>query len=143
MIKDGKDLNVSNYSMASFTYKLGSAFFAFLLWGSWAWYANGANGEWTTLLTAIAQGISSFIVTLVLVELVMRLYHLFKHPLARILLSALIVTMLSASLLLFIHLGVGTKQILQTIIPPSTVAFLFCLYTSIKVHKLNAKGSFK
>jgi hypothetical protein len=136
-----EETGVSLYVGASRRYKLGSALMAFLLWGSWAWYANGADNEWHTLLSAIAQGSSSFFITLGLVALVSRLYHHFEHPLARVWLPAVIVTIFSSSLLLVVHLGVGTQQILQTILPPSTVAFLFCLFTSVKMQKNNTTGS--
>lgn len=124
----------------SLTYKLGSALSAFILWGSWAWYVNGADNEWHTLLSAIAQGSSSFLITLGLVALVTRLYNHFEHPLARVWLPALIVTAFSSSVLLVVHLGVGTQQIIQTILPPSTVAFLFCLFTTIKMQKTIRQG---
>ncbi len=124
----------------SHIYKFGSALSAFVLWGSWAWYVNGADNEWHTLLSAIAQGSSSFLITLGLVALVTRLYNHFEHPLARVWLPALIVTAFSSSVLLVVHLGVGTQQIIQTILPPSTVAFLFCLFTTIKMQKTIRQG---
>jgi hypothetical protein len=122
-------------------YKLVSALAAFLLWGGWAWYVNGADGEWHTLLTALAQGTSSFLITLVLVALVTRLYHAFEHPLARLWLPSLVTVALSVSMLFLVHLWVGTGQILYTILPPSTVAFLFCLFTTIKIQKSDSTGS--
>jgi hypothetical protein len=132
---------VSVYVRTSRLYKLGSALMALLLWGSWAWYVNGADSEWHTLLSAIAQGSSSFLITLGLVALVTRLYNHFEHPLARVWLPAVIVTTFSSSVLFVVHLGVGTQQIIQTILPPSTVAFLFCLFTSVKMQKNNTTGS--
>lgn len=124
---------------ASGLYKLVSAAAAFVLWGGWAWYINGADGEWNTLLTAFAQGASSFLITLVIVALVTRLYHFFTHPLARVWLSAIVTVTLTASLLVLVHHLVGTGQLLYTILPPSSVAFLFCLFTSIKLY--NSRSS--
>lgn len=125
----------------SSVYKFGSALAAFLLWGGWAWYVNGANSEWSTFLTAMAQGVSSFFITLVLVAQVTHLYNSFRHPLARLLSPSLVVVMLSSSLLLLIHLWVGTQYLLYTIAPPSTVAFLFCLFTTIKLLGTESTGS--
>lgn len=122
-------------------YKLGSALAAFLLWGGWAWYVNGADSEWNTLLAALAQGTSSFLITLVLVALVTRLYNAFEHPFARLWLPALVLVVLSSSLLLLVHLWVGTEELLYTILPPSTVAFMFSLFTTIKMHKTVQTGS--
>ena len=117
-------------------YKIGSALLAFLLWGGWAWYVNGADDDWHTLLTALAQGTSSFLITLVLVALVTRLYHVFEHPVARLWLPTLVTVALSVSMLILVHLWVETDKLFFTILPPSTVAFLFCMFTTFKLQKL-------
>lgn len=139
----GKDREVlvSALVRTSGAYKFGSALSAFILWGGWAWYINGANNEWHTFVTALAQGLSSFFITLALVAVVTRLYHIFEHPLARLWLPALVTVALSVSLLLLVHLWVGTGELLFTIFPPSTVAFLFCLFTTFKIHKTESTGS--
>ncbi len=132
---------MSVHARTSGAYKLGSALAAFLMWGGWAWYVNGADSEWSTLVTALAQGTSSLLITLVLVAMVTRLYHLFEHPLARWWLPTLITITLSVTMLLLVHLWVGTRQIFYTILPPSTVAFLFCLFTTFKIQKADSAGS--
>jgi hypothetical protein len=122
-------------------YKLVSAVAAFLTWGGWAWCVNAGDGEGSRLLTAFAQGVSSFVITLVIVALVTRLYHYFQHPMARLWMSAIVTVTLTATLLVVVHLLVGTEQLLFTILPPSAVAFLFCLLTTFKLHRFDLSRS--
>jgi hypothetical protein len=138
--ESSQEMTATTRVSTSWVYKLGSALAAFSLWGGWAWYVNGADTEWATYLTAIAQGTSSFFITLVLVSLVTRLYNGLRHPLARLLLPSLLVAGLSSSMLVLVHLLVGTQHLLPTIVPPSTVAFLFCLFTTAKLFRTDNTG---
>ena len=57
-------------------YNLISACLAFLMWGGWAYLVNSGNVIFNVrLIASITQGISSFIITLILVRLVAWIYR--------------------------------------------------------------------
>jgi TRAP-type C4-dicarboxylate transport system permease small subunit len=65
---------MNNKNKTSHFYNLFSAFFAFFLWGSWAYFVNSGN-EHSGIFSGLAQGTASFVITLFLVHAVTRLYH--------------------------------------------------------------------
>jgi hypothetical protein len=114
-----------------------SALFAFILWGGWAYYINHSHSPDSGITSGIAQGSASFIITLFMVHLVTHLYHKFRRPIAKILMPALVTVSFTSVCLINIHLLVGTPQILYTVLPALSIAFVFCLYTSFKLHKIS------
>ena len=60
----------------SMKYKLLCATGAFLGWGRWAFYVNGSEEVKIGLISAITQGIASFILTLAVVYLVTKVYNI-------------------------------------------------------------------
>ncbi len=114
-----------------------SAFMAFILWGGWAFYVNLKDASNAGVISGLTQGTASFMITFFLVHSVTRLYHRFKHPVAKLLFPAIVTVCFTSMCLLLIHSLVGTPHILMTILPAITVAFSFCLFTSYKLHKIS------
>lgn len=122
-------------------FNIGSAFFALCLWGGWAYYINHSQGSSTGITSAVAQGMASFIITLVMVYAVTWLYGRMKVPSARLFLPAIITVSFTGTCLYLIHSIVGTPNIAFTIAPALSVAFIFCVFTSYKLNQLSSTNS--
>ena len=115
-----------------------SGLLAFMLWGGWAYFVNNTHSNYTGVISGLAQGTASFVITLFMVHFVTYLYPKFKHPVSKLLLPAITTVSFTCFCLVLIHTLAGTPNILYTISPALTVAFLFCVYTSFKLHKINS-----
>ena len=111
-------------------YNFLSAFFAFVLWGGWALYINSAQ-----VMSGIAQGIASFLITLLIAIAVEKQYRFFKSPVLKLICPPVLTILFTTTCLVIIHHLIHTPQILKTILPASTVAFLFACLTTYKIHK--------
>lgn len=109
------------------------AVLAFGLWGSWALYANFEASTGQAILAGILQGTASAIVTLCMTLAINRLFHLFRQPLVALLLPPCIVVSVSSSLLYTLHSVGQTPRLWITIVPPSAVAFAFCLFLTARL----------
>ncbi len=116
-------------------YRWVSALFAFLIWGGWAYYANGAAAENQRLASTFVQGIASLFITLFMVHAVTWLYRRIQVPYFRLVLPAVLTLSFTGSSLFTIHHFVGTPNIFYTITPALSVAFAFCLFTTYKLRK--------
>jgi len=116
-------------------YNVLSALAAFVMWGGWAYFINSGFGESTRIISAIAQGTASFVITLFMVHAVTWLFHRMTNELLKLILPAVLTVSFTGTCLATLHFLVGTPRILQTIAPALTVAFLFCLYTSFKLKR--------
>lgn len=115
------------------THHLRAAGMALLLWGGWAWLANQAAGSAGALRAGLLQGVSSAIITLLMAAVVTRLFtHIPSRSLAIILPPCLVVS-LSTSALYLIHSFGQTPNLWLTILPPSGLAFAFCLYLTLRL----------
>ncbi len=114
-------------------FNLLSAFLAFLLWGGWAFYINGGNGQGIRFFSGITQGIGSFIATFVMVSAVTWLFHCFNKSWLKLILPPFITVGCTGSCLACIHYIIGTPKIIHTILPALSVAFCFCLVTTLKL----------
>ena len=123
-------------SRTSRRFNLISAGLAFALWGGWAFIVNqaAADNPWVSGLT---QGIGSFVITLIMVCAVAWLYHQMSSwpTVWPLVLPALIVVAVTGSCLATAHALVGTPNIVRTIAPALSVAFVFNLYTARKLHR--------
>ncbi len=116
-------------------YNLASAVLAFLMWGGWALWINSHNGTTTQLTSGMTQGAASFIITLVMVRAIVLLFHRMPRNRLGVILPPTITVCCSGSCLALAHYLVGTPRIVNTIAPALTVAFSFCLYTTIKLRR--------
>ena len=119
----------------SIGYRAVSAAVAFSIWGAWAFFINGKAGDTGRLISAAAQGSASFIITLIMVSAVTRIFNLLPISRARAVLPSIITVVCTGSCLTLMHFIVGTEEIARTISPALTVATLFCLHTTAKLEK--------
>lgn len=124
-------------------YKFVSASMAFLLWGGWAFYINYEGIENSGFISGITQGTASFLITLFMIYIVTYLYHYFKKPILKIGLSAILTISLTGTCLVIIHGLISTPNILYTVFPPLCVAFIFCLFTTFKLNKINLQENYE
>jgi hypothetical protein len=126
-------------SRTSRRFNLISAAMAFALWGLWAFWANsdaaGQEGSASPLSSGLTQGAGSFVITLLMVRAVTWLYHHLPAHSIRLVLPALITVVVTGSCLATAHTLVGTPHIVRTIAPAISVAFLFNVYTTAKIHR--------
>lgn len=116
-------------------YRWVSALFAFLIWGGWAYYANGEAAENQRVTSALVQGTASLLITLFMVHAVTWLYGRIEVPYVRLALPAVLTVSFTGSGLSTIHYFVGTPNIFYTVAPALSVAFAFCLFTTYKLGK--------
>lgn len=116
-------------------YNILSSTSAFFVWGGWAYYVNSIEGKNTGLVSGIAQGIASFVITLIVVFAVTKLYNTISSKALKIILPAIITVTCIGIVLVIVHSAVGTPHILYTIAPSLTVAFLFCIFTALSLRK--------
>ena len=83
--------------------------------------------------SGIAQGIASFFLTLIVVFFVTKVFNYFKLSLLKFSAPTLLVVSMLLTFLVTLHTAVGTPEILKTIIPPLTMAILFCAFTTYKL----------
>lgn len=117
------------------SYKLVSAFLALILWGSWAFYVNEPSNSYVRFLVAGAQGLASFTITLIMVKIVTFFYAKLEKNSLQLILPTILTIALSASCLTIIHSVIGAPNILLTISPALSVAFLFCLMTTFQLRR--------
>ena len=133
---------IPDTNQTSIYFKYGSALLAFILWGSWAYFVN-TTANHSGLFSGLAQGSASFVITLFMVQGVTYLFSLFNHPAIQLLLPALMTSMVTILCLVIIHYLIGTQEILLTILPASTIGFIFCLYTSYKLYRQTPSNQYK
>ncbi|HIQ15753.1 MAG TPA: hypothetical protein EYH38_09355 [Leucothrix sp.] len=132
----------------SLFYNLLSALFAFVLWGSWAYYINSMQSLETSntgIIAGLTQGTASFIITFIIVHLVTRIYN-FLHTSASINLLAIklvapavLTVSITGTGLFIIHNIMNTPHIAKTIAPALLVAFLFSLFTAYKLNNTKSE----
>lgn len=126
---------------SSTTYNFGSAILAFVLWGGWSFYINTQQGSLEHgLISGITQGVCSFILTLVIAFLIEKLFNYFKNTLLKLLLPPVITVILTGSFLIMVHLLIKTPSIVYTLTPVLTVAFLFAIFTNVKLYKQRSQA---
>ncbi|MFN3579110.1 MAG: hypothetical protein ACK4VV_01385 [Pseudomonas sp.] len=109
------------------------ALLAFALWGGWALYANLGASTSQAIIAGILQGTASAVITLCMALAINRLFPLFRQPLIALLLPPCIIVSITSSLLFILHSLGQTPQLWLTILPPSAVAFAFCLFLTARL----------
>ena len=120
-------------SQTSSFYKYSSATQALAIWGGWSYYVNSKVSVTAGIKSGIAQGVASFFLTLIVVFLVTKVFNYFKLSLLKFSAPTLLVVSMLLTFLVTLHTAVGTPEILKTIIPPLTMAILFCAFTTYKL----------
>lgn len=127
----------------SWRFNLTSAALAFTLWGGWAYFVNtetAVEGAWALpLISGLTQGTGSFVITLFMIRAVTWLYNHLPARSTRLVLPALITVAVTGSCIATAHVLVRTPNIVQTIAPGLTVAFVFSIYTAVKLRREEAR----
>lgn len=118
-----------------------SAVGALLLWGSWTYWINSTAPTEARWLSSIAQGVASFIITLIMATLVTFFYRKLRHNLARCWLPPLLTCALTSMGLYVVHTLVGTMYILPTIAPAIAVGLLFCFVANRRLYLQEGNNS--
>lgn len=105
-----------------------AAALAFVLWGGWALLANWSAGHRDALVAGLLQGCASAIITLVMAVCASALFARLPGPFLRIVLPPLLIVSVSFSGLWLAHTANATPALWTTILPPSGLAFIYCLY---------------
>lgn len=121
--------------LTSRRYEFLSAIMAFIIWGGWAFYVNGGSRFETRLISGFAQGTASLIITLIMVRMVTEIFNRLPDNSLRLVLPAMITVCITGSGLTLVHALVGTPRIVTTIMPALSVAFVFCVFTALKLHR--------
>lgn len=125
-------------------FNLISAMMAFALWGGWAWYINSESDVTdrgaSPIMSGVTQGTGSFLITLVMVRAVTWLYHHLPGHRLQIVLPALLTVSVTGTCLASAHAWVGTTNIVSTIAPALTVAFLFNIYTAARIRRAEMRN---
>ena len=120
--------------MGSQKFNFLSAILAFFIWGSWACYVNN-NSSYHGLVSGITQGAASFAITLFIAHAVTRFFNLLPKTAIVFILPSVLTICITGSALFVIHSLIQTPRIFYTIAPAITVAFIFCLFVTLKLRK--------
>lgn len=117
-----------------------SGIIAFLLYGSWAVYANNDYGLFIALRSGFAQGLISLFVTMIMTFAMEQVFAKVKLRGLRFIFTAFGPLTILLGLMIFVHWLIGTPQILKTVLPSITVGTLYCcIYTCGLFRVLNKK----
>lgn len=108
---------------------------AFVIWGGWALAANWRSDPAHAAMAGLLQGTFSGILTLLMALAVTALFRRLPDNPLRVLLPALLIVSVSFTLLYLLHSWHQTPALWQTIIPPSSMAFAYCLFLSLRLHR--------
>ncbi len=116
---------------------------AFLIYGSWAYFANSDHTHFIASKAALTQGSYSFMVTLTLSLLMETIFSLLDKPRLRF-----ATTFISSSLLLYftswlINKLLGTPNILATIAPGTSIGTVYIFIYTLNLHRQTTKAQQK
>ncbi|MEH6491487.1 hypothetical protein [Halopseudomonas sp.] len=113
--------------------RLLAAALAFALWGGWALLANGGPEHPEALTAGLLQGSASALITLLMAVCATALFHRLPGPILRVALPPLLIVSVSFSALWVAHSLHATPALWATIVPPSSLAFVYCLYLTLSL----------
>lgn len=113
------------------SYNYQSALLAFILWGAWAYYINIQSDN--NIISALSQGMASFVVTLIMIKIIKYFYRLLPEGKLFFILPSVITVSITSSVIVGVHLIVNTENIFYTVLPTVIVAFLFALFTTQRI----------
>ena len=117
-------------------YNVISAILAFVLWGGWTFYINTKMDSLQHgIISGLTQGVCSFVITLFMTFLIDKQFNYFTNDLAKLCLPPVCTVLLTGSFLILVHHLIGTPSIVYTLAPVLTVAFLFAIFTNLKLYR--------
>ncbi len=123
--------------------KLLAASLAFVLWGGWALVVNWQAGVQAATIAGLIQGSTSFVVTLLMAAAVTWQVRRFRHRVCRVLVPPLITVSVTGSFLFLVHSLGRTPGVWQTILPPTIIAFCYCLLLSAQLQRETSLSSIR
>jgi len=105
-----------------------------LLWGGWAFFINDDGDSHSGIISGTAQGSCSFIITLFMTHSIAIQFNKFSSGIFRIFFPPVITVGITGTMLISVHIMVGTPSILVTVSPALTVALVFSFFTVYKLH---------
>jgi TRAP-type C4-dicarboxylate transport system permease small subunit len=115
--------------------RLRAAALAFALWGGWALLANWSSDPQHALIAGLLQGTASALMTLVMAIAAKALFYRLPEGAARLLLPAVLIVSASFTLLYLVHSWHQTHALWQTIVPPTSLAFIYCLFLCLRLQR--------
>ena len=115
------------------SYTLASAVLAFFLWGGWAYFVNERSIVSSGFAAGLTQGLASGLITLIMVRAISVLIRTLPVDGIAVILPAFIIVTITSTGLVLLHSLSGTPNILYTIAPVISVAFAFCVVTTLKL----------
>lgn len=115
--------------------KLLAAGLAFILWGGWALLVNWSAGVSSASIAALIQGSTSFAVTLLMAAAVTWQARRISRPVYRVLVPPLVIVSMTGTFLFLVHSLGQTPDLWKTILPPTTIAFCYCLFLTIQIQR--------
>lgn len=112
--------------------RLLAAALAFALWGGWALLANWSSDPQHALIAGLLQGTASALMTLVMAIAAKALFYRLPAGAPRLLLPAVLIVSASFTLLYLVHSWHQTHALWQTIVPPTSLAFIYCLFLCLR-----------
>lgn len=107
---------------------------AFIAYGGWAVYANYRHGLATSLVSALTQGIISFLVTAFMTLILEAIFYRFAAGALRIVVTAVGAQAAVALVTFTIHYVVGTPEIIVTMTPSFIVSSIYCVVYTTGMH---------
>ncbi len=118
--------------------RLLAAALAFALWGGWALLANWSSDPHHALIAGLLQGSASALMTLVMAIAAKALFYRLPAGAPRLLLPAVLIVSASFTLLYLVHSWHQTHALWQTILPPTALAFTYCLFLCLRLQREQA-----
>ncbi len=110
---------------------------AFLLFGSWALFANRAHSNEAMARAGLAQGGMSFVSSTMGVLLLEYLYGLGRTPTQRLLLGIVATPLAILAIMTTGHLLAGTPNVVRTLLPSWISGAIFCVTYTLNLRRLS------
>lgn len=127
---------INLWKRSAFFRSLLMAILAFLIWGSWAYWANVSQDAAKAPFSALGQGLLSFMFTLVGSLMIEWLFQFLPTVIWPPYTAALMVSFTMVLLSIAMHWWIGTPSILLTVLPNALVSLLYCLTYSMGLERL-------
>lgn len=110
-----------------------SAVLAFLVWGGWAFYINDALELNERIVTGLAQGTFSLVITLLTLTTVTSIFNKLPDNKLRLFTPAAIVVLITGIIIVNIHIYIGTPEIVSTVTPGLSITFIYSVVTALNL----------
>ena len=107
---------------------------AFIAYGGWAAYANHRYGLTTALVSALAQGTISFLVTAFMTLILEAIFYRFAAGALRFVVTAIGAQVVVALVTFTVHYVVGTPEIIVTMTPSFIVSSIYSVVYTTGMH---------